>query len=151
VTDKEYDYFRPLCPSHYEVMFVSPDVSDLATVPEAWFRRSRRMTCDAIEIHDCECLVEGCPQHYSPGFGYFTIRRKDDHWNVTNSASLEIKRSPTQVICGEHLYLMFLQTFDPQTRVENFRCPQKNCPRTMNIPAGGPHAYWLGEGFFKTH
>ena len=151
MTDQELNYFRPLCPKQYEVMFVSPGVSDLATVPETWFRRSRRTTLDAIEIHDCECLVNGCPQHYSPGFGYFTIRRNDDHWSVTNSASLEIMRSPTQVICGEHLYLMFLHAIHPKTKVESFRCPQKNCQQTMEITAGGPHAYGLGEGFFGMH
>jgi hypothetical protein len=54
-----------------------------------------------------------------------------------------------QVMCGEHLYLMFLESFDLKTRAENFRCPQKNCQHTMNLVAGSPHAYWLGDGFFK--
>jgi hypothetical protein len=31
------------------------------------------------EIHDCECLVDGCPQQYSPSYGYFTLIRNDDH------------------------------------------------------------------------
>jgi hypothetical protein len=149
MTDQEHNYFRPLCPTHYEVMFVSPNLPELAKGPDTWFRRSRRIASDAIEIHDCECLVDACPQHYSPGFGYFTIRRSEDHWIVTDSASLQISRHPTQVICGEHLYSMFLESFDLKTRVENFRCPQKNCQHTMNLLAGSPHAYWLGEGFFK--
>jgi hypothetical protein len=151
MVDQEHDYFRPLCPRHYEVMFVSPSAPDLAAVPDTWFRRSRKLSLGASEAHDCECLVDGCPQHYSPGFGYFTIRRKDDHWNVTGSASIEITRSPTQVICGEHQCLMFLEAFHPKTKVESFRCPQKNCQQTVDILAGGPHAYWLGEGFFSAH
>jgi hypothetical protein len=52
------------------------------------------------------------------------------------------------VICGEHLYLMFLRAIHPETKVESFRCPHKNCQQTIEIAAGGPHAYWLGKGFF---
>jgi hypothetical protein len=26
--------------------------------------------------------------------------------------------------------------------------PQEGCPHTMSISAGGPPAYWLGEGYF---
>jgi hypothetical protein len=141
MTNPEDDYIRPLCPTHYEVMFASPNLPELVKVPDSWFRRSQKIASDAYDIHDCECLVDGCPQHYSPGLGYFTIRRNDDHWNVTSSASLKITRSPAQVIRGEHLCVMFLESFHPTTKVENFRCPQKGCLQTMNLPAGRPHAY----------
>jgi len=41
------------------------------------------------EIHDCECLVDGCPQHYSPGYGYFTLVRNDDHWVATGARAYD--------------------------------------------------------------
>jgi hypothetical protein len=53
------------------------------------------------------------------------------------------------VICGEHRHAMFLGSFDRETKLESFRCPQRDCQRTMKILTGGPPAYWLEEGFFK--
>lgn len=103
---------------------------------------------DATEIHDCECLVDGCSQHYSPGYGYFIVARNDDHWVTTGSSSLRIRRNPVQAICGEHRHSMFLESFDPETHLESYRCPQRGCQQTMGIRAGGPPAYWLGEGYF---
>jgi hypothetical protein len=42
----------------------------------------------ATEILDCECIVDGCLQHYSSSYGYFTLARNDDHWAATDSSSL---------------------------------------------------------------
>jgi hypothetical protein len=105
---------------------------------------------EAIDIHHWQCSVQGCPQNYSPDLGYFTVARNDDHWIGTGSASLRIRRSATQVICGEHKDFMFLESFDVNTNLEHFRCPQKGGQRVMNILASGPPAYWLGEGYFRT-
>lgn len=134
------DFFQPLCPTHYEVMVISPLAPEQPTVPGHG---------EIAEIHDCECVADGCPQHYSPGYGYFILVRNDDHWVATGTSSLRIKRSPVQVICGEHRHSMFLESFDREAQVESFRCPQKGCQHTMKILAGGPPAYWLGEGYFK--
>lgn len=100
---------------------------------------------DRIDIHHCECAEDGCPQNYSSGFGYFTIAQNDDHWH-----SLRVIRSPKQVICGEHKDAMFLESFDANTNVENFRCPQESCQQTIEILADGPPAYWLGSGYFRS-
>ena len=131
---------RPLCPTHYEVMVICP------LLPEPL---AEAATAGTAEIHDCQCLVDGCPQHYSPGYGYFTVVRNDDHWAATGSSSLRIKRGPIQAICGEHRQSMFLESFDREAREESFRCPQEGCLYTMKIVMGGPPAYWLGEGFFE--
>jgi hypothetical protein len=103
---------------------------------------------DTAEIHDFECIVDECSQHYSPGYGYFTVVRNDDHWPTTESSSLRMLRNPVQVICAEHGHWMFLESFDAETQLESYRCPQVGCPQTMSISAGGPPAYWLGEGYF---
>jgi hypothetical protein len=44
---------------------------------------------------------------------------------------------------------MFLESFDRETQLKSFRCPERDCQRTMKILAGGPPVYWLDEGFFK--
>jgi hypothetical protein len=44
---------------------------------------------------------------------------------------------------------MYLESVDANAKVENFRCPQKECRQTMQVPSGGPPVYWLGEGFFN--
>ena len=139
MTDKEHDYFRPLCPKHYSVMVISPNAYQ--AVPD---------TSERINMHHCQCPVDGCPQNYSPGFGYFTIARHDDYWHTTGSSSLQINRSPKQVICGEHKDAMFLESFDAKTNVETFRCPQKSCQQTIEVPADGPPVYWLGSGYFRS-
>jgi hypothetical protein len=128
---------QPLCPKHNEVMVICPLTPDQPRVAE-----------DAAELHDCECLVDGCPQHYSPGYGYFTVVRNDDFWTGTGSSSLRIVRNPIQAICGEHRQSMFLVSRDPDTQLENYRCPQDGCHHTMSISSGGPPAYWLGDGYF---
>ena len=140
MSNQEGDFVQPLCPTHYEVMVSNPLAPDQPKVVEAG---------GTGEIHDCECLVDGCPQHYSPSYGYFTLVRNDDHWVATGTSSLRIKRSPVQVLCGEHRHAMFLGSYDRETKLESFRCPQRDCQRTMKILAGGPPAYWLEEGFFK--
>jgi hypothetical protein len=134
------DNLRPLCPTHYEAMVISPMAPNQPAMAKAE---------DAGEIHDCECLVGGCPQHYSPGYGYFTVAQNDDHWVATGSSSLRIRRRFVQVLCGKHQHSMFLESFDREAQVENFRCPERDCQRTMTILAGGPPVYWLDEGFFK--
>lgn len=128
---------------------IFPDISELVKGPDAWFRSSRKTASGTVEIRNCECLVEGCLQHYSSGCGYFYVERNDDDWKDAGSASVQIRRHHTQVICGEHGRLMFLESFNPKTKVENFRCPQRDCQQTVKILAAGPPAYWLGEGFFK--
>ena len=134
------DYFRPLCPAHHTVMVIAPD----ALVPGA-FGTSRR----TIEGHDCECPLDGCPNHYSPGFGYFTIEPNLDHLIATGQTTLKILRSVTQVICGEHEYSMFLQAVDLKAGRQAFRCPDRTCPQVLELSLGSPPAYWLGPGFFK--
>jgi hypothetical protein len=128
---------RPLCPKHNEVMVVCPLIPDQS-----------RVAADATEIHDCECLVDGCSQHNSPGYGYFTVLRNDDHWVATGSSSLRIIRNPVQVICAEHRQSIFIESRNSERQIENYRCPQDGCHHTMSISGGGPPAYWLGEGYF---
>lgn len=147
---QENDYFRPLCPAHYEVMLVSPNMPEQATDPHTLIPRLKT-ALETSQIHDCSCLVSGCPQHYSPDLGYFELRRNDDHWNVTGSSSLRMERSQRQAICGEHRNAMFLESFNPTTHEENFRCPKKGCQQRKSLVIGDPPAYWLGEGFFGTH
>jgi hypothetical protein len=114
----------------------------------------QRIAVDAsetTEFRNYACPRDGCPQNYSPGQGYFTIEKNDDHWHVTGSSSLRISRSPIQVICGDKAKnLMFIEAFDARANVKHYRCPQRSCRQTMKIPADGPPAYWLGEGFFKS-
>lgn len=105
---------------------------------------------DALEIHDRECVVDRCPQHYSPDYGYFTLARNDDYWAGTASSSLRIKRDPVQALCGEHRYSMFLVSFDRGSQEGEFRCQHAGCRQALKIVAGGPPAYWLGRGFFNT-
>jgi hypothetical protein len=135
------DYIRPLCPVHYNAMALTLDMDNAESAvlegPES------------IDVHQWECSVEGRPQNYSLDLGYLTIGRNDDHWGGTGSSSIWIRRSATQVICGEHKDSMFLQSFDAKANLENFRCPRKTCQHTMRILAGGPPTYWLGEGYFR--
>ena len=139
--DQGHDYFRPLCPIHYKVMVICPNVGQVR-VPD---------TSPGIDIQHCKCSVSACQQNYSPDLGYFTIERNDDYWLNPSFSSLRINRSPTQVICGEqHKYLMFIESFDLKRKVESFRCPVRECQQTMEILASGPPAYWLGEGFFRS-
>jgi hypothetical protein len=140
MTGPEVDCLKALCPTHYKIMIVSPSAGKGIGLESS----------DEIGIHHCECPVYGCAQNYSPGFGYFTVARNNDHWVGTGSSSLRIIRRQTQVICGAHKHAMFLESFEAKTKLENFRCPQKNCGHSLKILAGGPPAYWLTEGFFKT-
>jgi hypothetical protein len=141
MTIQRPENFRPLCPSHYIVMVFSTDKLSGGSVD----------TPGTTNLHHCECPVDKCPQNYSPGYGYFTLEKNEDFWHTTGSSSVKISMNPTQVICGgEHKNKMFIETFDARTNVRNFRCPEKDCNRTMKIPANGPPAWWLGEGFFKS-
>lgn len=133
------EHVRPLCPAHYSLMLVNPNVLDWSASPERW---------DMTDSHDCECPVNGCPQHYSPGLGYFTLKENFEHQSATGSATLRISRSATQVICAHHKYSMFLESFDSSTKLGNFRCPNANCQQVMAIMTDGPPAYWLSEGHF---
>ena len=137
--DHELDYLNPLCPIHYKIMVISPGLGKALALERS----------DAIDIHWCHCPVAGCVQNYSPGFGYFTLARRDDYWIATGSSSRQIVRGHTQVICGVHKHAMFLESFESETKLEIFRCPQKNCGHSLKILADGPPAYWLTEGFFK--
>lgn len=106
---------------------------------------------DATRFHRCECPVFECPQNYSPSLGYFVIGKNQDHWHVTGTSSLRIIRNPTQVLCGhKDQNIMFIQIFDAQQNVLVYRCPRRDCEKTVKIPADGPHASWLCDGFFGT-
>jgi len=74
-------------------MVISPIVPDQPTVVHP----------EGTEIHYCECLADECPQHYSPGYGYFTLVRNDDHWVATGTSSLRVKRSHASI--GEAIFL----------------------------------------------
>src|SRR5258708_18254784 len=96
------------------------------------------------------CPVELCTQNYSPESVYFALERVQDHWFVTGSSSLNLHRNETQVICGDQARnVMFLEKIDPKTNEQTFRCPQKECRKTMKIPANSPPIYWLAEGFLS--
>jgi hypothetical protein len=97
----------------------------------------------------CNCPVELCTQNYSPEMGYFAMERVQDQWFVCSSSSLKLHRNETQVLCADQARnVMFLERIDPKTHEQYFRCPQKDCGRTMKIPANSPPVYWLTEGFF---
>src|SRR5437667_8524136 len=81
-------------------------------------KRAVLVGSEAGDIHQWQCSIEGCAQNYSPDLGYFTVARNDDHWAGSGSASLRIRRSATQVICGEHEDFMFLESFDVNTNLE---------------------------------
>ncbi len=82
--------------------------------------------------------------------GYFAMETVQDHWFVTGSSSLKLHRNETQVICGDAARnVMFLEKIDPKTNEQTFRCPQKECRKTMKIPANSPPIYWLAEGFLS--
>src|SRR5262245_57726821 len=134
------DFFQPLCPTHHKVMDICPNVLSGPTEK-----------AESIDGHLCECSVQGCSQKYSPSVGYFTIERNEDHFVGTESSSLQIKRATTQVICGaQHKFSIFLESLDPETNHQSFRCPQRGCAQTMKISGDGAPAYWLGAGFFET-
>ena len=93
MSDQELDYLKPLCPTHYKIMVISPGLGKELALESS----------DAIDIHWCHCPVAGCVQNYSPSFGYFTLARRDDYWIAAGSnwpaydavaPSLLIKRSP---------------------------------------------------------
>jgi len=82
--------------------------------------------------------------------GYFAMERVQDHWFVTGSSSLKLHRNETQVICGDAARnVMFLEKIDPKTKEQTFRCPQRDCGKTMKIPPNSPLVYWLAEGFLR--
>lgn len=123
------DNIRPLCPRHYVVMDTSETTGD----------------------HHWACPVHGCPKNYSPSLGYFAIEKSPDYWHVTGSSSLRIIRNTIQVICAhESDNVMFLETYEAEGKIQNFRCPQRDCKNTMRILADGPPVWWLVEGFFES-
>ena len=137
----KYSRCRPLCPIHYEVMVADPDVTAL----------TRLGNPTTIRSHHYSCARTACRLNYSPDLGYFFLEENDDYWHVTRSASLRIRRSPTQVLCVEqHKSLMYLESVEANGKVENFRCPQQGCHRALQVRSGAPPAYWLGEGFSKS-
>ena len=56
MSNEESDSFSPLCQAHNERMVISPSLLERTMLPFTWDR----------DRHDCECIVDGCPQHYSP-------------------------------------------------------------------------------------
>jgi len=109
-----------------------------------------KATSETNDVEHCACPAENCAQNYSPDIGYFSLEDSRDHWSTTGSSSVRINRNPTQVICDdEPNSLMFIEIFDAEADVHIFRCPQKECGKTLKIPANAPPAYWLCEGFFK--
>jgi hypothetical protein len=136
----EHEHCRPLCPSHPEQLMVLTPHGAQAT----------GRTHNTVERLSYECSLLGCRQNYAPDLGYFTMEENDDYWNGSRSPSLRISRRSTQVICGQqHRYVMYIESFDANGRLANFRCPLESCQQTVQIPADGPPAYWLGEGFFN--
>lgn len=130
---------RPLCPLHHEAMvLLAEEGRQLANTPET------------IEMHGCCCPVHGCPHNYSLSFGYFTIGRNNDYWSVTGSSSLRVTRNGTQAICGHHKIAMFIESFNPDSMTDCFRCPEADCDQWVEVSNGGPSAYWLGSGYFGT-
>ena len=126
MSGQESDHLRPLCPAHYERMVISPARLESIVLPTTW---------DARDWYDCP--IDKCPQHYSPICGYFIVESNDEHFQATGSSALRISRNPTQVICHEHKDVMLLESFDPNTGVENFRCPRETCQNAMKAKAGG--------------
>src|SRR5882757_6150256 len=106
-------------------------------------RKKASNRSEPTNIFLCNCPVENCTQNYSPEMGYFAVERVQDHWFVTGSSSLKLHRNETQVICGDQARnVMFLEKIDPKTNEQTFRCPQKDCGKTMKIPANSPPIYW---------
>jgi hypothetical protein len=132
---------RPLCPIHHQIMTVDSDGPDAA----------RLATSTSIEGRNYSCNVSGCRLNYSAELGYFALEENEDQWQATRSSSLRIQRRTTQAICGEqHQFFMYLESLDVTRDLENFRCPQEDCRRTLQVQRGEPPAYWLGERFFES-
>src|SRR5260370_40497284 len=104
MSDQESDYFRPLCPTHYERMVISPDRLESTLLPNTWDKRDWY-----------ECVVDECPQHYSPICGYFIVESNDEYWQATGSSALRISRNSQQPICHEHKEGELLESFHPHT------------------------------------
>src|ERR1700751_4360645 len=106
-------------------------------------------TLQTTDSRDWACSVDECPQNYSSTLGSFTLKNNSDYWHVTHSQSLGIVRNTTQVLCShESNNIMFLEIFDAQENTQIFRCPQKDCEKTVKISADGPPACWLVEDYF---
>ena len=107
-------------------------------------------TAKIVGVQHRICPVGACLQNYSPSLGYFTIEKNQDYWHVTGSSSLRIGRNPTQAICShENNNLLFIETFHVEENALTFRCPRKDCAKSMKIPADAPPASWLVDGFFR--
>jgi hypothetical protein len=79
MSNQESGHLLPLCPTHYERMVISPGRLESTVLPVTWDNRDWY-----------ECLVDECPQHYSPICGYFVVESNDDHWHATGSSSFWI-------------------------------------------------------------
>jgi hypothetical protein len=133
------DDIKPLCPRHY-VMMIFPAQKYGGTSVD---------TSETTGDHHWACPVHGFPQNYAPSLGYFAIEKSLDYWHVTGSSSLRIIRNTIQVICAhESDNVMFLETCEAEGKIQNFRCPQSDCKKTMRIPADGSPVCWLVEGFW---
>ena len=131
----QYSCCQPLCPIHYELMVAGPGVTAV----------TRLGNPTTLKSHHYSCARTVCRMNYSPDLGYFFVEENDDYWHVTRSASLQIRRSPTQVLCGErHKSFMYLESVDASGKVENFRCPEHGCHEALQVRSGAPPAYWLG-------
>ena len=98
-------------------------------------------TSETTGDHHWSCPVDACPQNYSPSLGYFAIEKNLDYWHVTGSSSLRIVRNTIQVICAhESDHVMFLEECETETKIQNFRCPQRDGKKTVRIPADGPRS-----------
>lgn len=107
---------------------------------------------DRIMGLTCECTAPDCYQHYSPGYGYFIVRANVEHFEVirTPRSSLRILVNATQAICGHHDYAMFIASFHPDTKVQEFNCPEGTCGKSCQVPAYAAPAYWLHDDYFKS-
>src|SRR5579859_2331773 len=101
-------------------------------------RKNPSSRLESTNIFLCNCPVARCTQNYSPEMGHFALEKVQDHWFVTGSSSLKLHRNQTQVLCSDEARnVMFLEKIDPKTKEQTFRCPQRDCGKTMKIPADG--------------
>jgi len=103
--------FRPLCNEHYTGMVErSLVIHPVGTASEA-------------EIPVWGCARQGCARHYDFNFGYH---------DLTPSGSLHGKYDNSYT-CDEHQVKLYVQSYNPQSNVEVWRCPTRDCTRSERV------------------